>query len=201
MIMVPVPYPHSVFTWLNDRVFDGNRSGAKCKRSRSRGGIQLVGVKSRLRSKPRLTGEQTAQTCAMAFREKAGPGQVDFDLPVLKFPFPSWREGVQSGPELGQAIDAVTGTRRWGAVFRFNEPELCGCRQHDRSAVARRFVSLSAHPQTMQQDSQLSCGCDHGSFLPILAATLRQFQTPAPQIAVRSKRSQNVVRSLHQQRS
>src|SRR5271170_3665860 len=35
----------------------------------------------------------------MAFHEKTGPGQVDFDLPFLTFPFPSWREGVQSGPE------------------------------------------------------------------------------------------------------
>jgi hypothetical protein len=40
---------------------------------------------------------------AMAFHEKAGPGQVDFDLPFLKFPFPSWREGVQSGPERSRA--------------------------------------------------------------------------------------------------
>jgi hypothetical protein len=39
----------------------------------------------------------------MAFHEKAGPGQVDFDLPFLKFPFPSWREGVQSGPERSRA--------------------------------------------------------------------------------------------------
>jgi hypothetical protein len=38
-----------------------------------------------------------------AFHEKAGPGQVDFDLPFLKFPFPSWREGVQSGPERSRA--------------------------------------------------------------------------------------------------
>jgi hypothetical protein len=29
MIMVPVPYPHSVFTWLNDIVFDGNRLGGR----------------------------------------------------------------------------------------------------------------------------------------------------------------------------
>jgi hypothetical protein len=29
----------------------------------------------------------------MAFHEKAGPGQVDFDVPFLKFPFLSWREG------------------------------------------------------------------------------------------------------------
>ena len=43
------------------------------------------------------------QTCVKAFHEKAGPGQVDFDLPFLKFPFPSWREGVQSGPERSRA--------------------------------------------------------------------------------------------------
>src|SRR5271170_966655 len=40
---------------------------------------------------------------AMAFHEKAGPCQVDFDLPFLEFPFPSWREGVQSGPERSRA--------------------------------------------------------------------------------------------------
>jgi hypothetical protein len=28
---------------------------------------------------------------AIAFHEKAGRRQVDFDLPFLKFPFPSWR--------------------------------------------------------------------------------------------------------------
>ena len=39
----------------------------------------------------------------MAFHEKAGPRQVDFDLPFLGFPFPSWREGVQSGPERSRA--------------------------------------------------------------------------------------------------
>jgi hypothetical protein len=53
----------------------------------------------------------------------------------------------------------------------------------------------------MQQHRQLSRRRNHGSFLPILPATLRQLQTPTAQIAVRSKRPQNVVRSLHQQRS
>ena len=50
-----------------------------------------------------LWGEQTAHTCVMAFHEKAGPRQVDFALSFLKFPFPSWREGVQSGPERSRA--------------------------------------------------------------------------------------------------
>ncbi len=39
----------------------------------------------------------------MAFHENAGPGQVDFDLSFLKSPFPSWREGLQSGPERSRA--------------------------------------------------------------------------------------------------
>jgi hypothetical protein len=52
----------------------------------------------------------------------------------------------------------------------------------------------------MQQRRELPCRGNHRSFLPILSATLSQFQPLAPQIAVHSKRSQNVMRSLHQQR-
>ena len=39
----------------------------------------------------------------IAFHEKAGPRQVDFDLPFLKSPFPSWRRVFQSGPERSRA--------------------------------------------------------------------------------------------------
>jgi hypothetical protein len=53
----------------------------------------------------------------------------------------------------------------------------------------------------MQQHGQLSRRRNHRPFLPVLSAALRQLQTPTPQIAVRSERSQNVMRSLHQQRS
>ena len=35
----------------------------------------------------------------MAFHEKAGPRQVDFDLPCLTFSLSFMAEGVQSGPE------------------------------------------------------------------------------------------------------
>jgi hypothetical protein len=38
-------------------------------------------------------------------------------------------------------------------------------------------------------------------FLPFFRRALRQLQPPAPQITIRSKPSQNVVRSLHQQRA
>jgi hypothetical protein len=48
-------------------------------------------------------GDQNGDLSEMAFHEKGGPRQVDFDLPFLKFPFPSWREGVQSGPERSRA--------------------------------------------------------------------------------------------------
>jgi hypothetical protein len=39
----------------------------------------------------------------MAFHEKAGPGQVDFDLSFLKFSLSFVAEGVQSGPERSRA--------------------------------------------------------------------------------------------------
>jgi hypothetical protein len=53
--------------------------------------------------------------------------------------------------EVGQAIDAVTGTRRLGCVLPFDESELGRCRQQYLTAVAQRFVSFSANPQAMQQ--------------------------------------------------
>src|SRR5271157_3749749 len=52
----------------------------------------------------------------------------------------------------------------------------------------------------MQQNRQLTCRRNDGSFLSVLATTLGQLQTPSSQIAISSKRAQYVVRSLHQQR-
>ena len=105
--------------------------------------------------------------------------------------------------EVGQAIRRSHRNSALGLLFflPWKILTLC-CRRHRRRVtVAQRFVHFSAHPQAMQQHRELSRGRNHGSFLPILPATLGQLQTPAPQIAVRSKRTQNVVRSLHQQRS
>jgi hypothetical protein len=53
----------------------------------------------------------------------------------------------------------------------------------------------------MQQHGQLSCRGNDGAFLRVSSTTLGQFQSPAPQIAIRSKWSQNVLCPLHQQRS
>ena len=53
----------------------------------------------------------------------------------------------------------------------------------------------------MQQHRQLSCGRHDRSFLPALPAALRQLQSPTSEITVDAKWSQDVLRSLHQQRS
>src|SRR5579863_8297493 len=74
---------------------------------------------------------------------------------------------------------------------------LC-CRRHGYLvAVVQRLIHFSTHPQPMQQHGELSRRRNHGSLFPVLAATLRQFQTPAPQVAVRSKRTKNMVCTLH----
>src|SRR5947199_748891 len=80
---------------------------------------------------------------------------------------------------LGQAINAVTGTRLWAFVFSLPGTVLIllccfvlrGCR-HDRSAaVVQWFVYFSAHPQVMQQHRQLSRGGHDGSLLAVPAST------------------------------
>src|SRR5580698_9414396 len=50
----------------------------------------------------------------------------------------------------------------------------------------------------MQQHRQLSRGRHDGSLLPGPSTTLRQLQAPAPEIAVDTERSQDMLRSLHQ---
>ena len=78
---------------------------------------------------------------------------------------------------------------------------LCGRRHRYPGAVPQWLVYFTAHPQVMQQHRQLSCRGHDGSFLRIPSSALGQLQSPAAQIAVRPKRSQNVLRSLYQQRS
>src|ERR1700733_1054844 len=72
---------------------------------------------------------------------------------------------------------------------------------HRFLAIAQWFVHLSAYPQPVQQYCQLSSHGHHGSLLGIFSSSLRKLPSPSPQIAVFSKRSQNVVRSLHQHRA
>src|SRR5579864_4113967 len=52
----------------------------------------------------------------------------------------------------------------------------------------------------MQQHCQLSCRRHNRSFLSVPPTTLGQLQSPTPEITLDAERSQNVLRSLHQQR-
>ena len=72
---------------------------------------------------------------------------------------------------------------------------------HRFLAIAQWFVHLSAHPQPMQEYRQLSRYGNHRSFLGIFPSSLGKPQSPSPQITVLSKRSENVVCSLHHHRS
>ena len=76
---------------------------------------------------------------------------------------------------------------------------LRGCCHRYSAAVVQGLVHFSAHPQVMQQHRQLSCRGHDRPLLSVSSTTLRQFQAPAPQITVGTKRTQNVLRSLHQQ--
>ena len=77
---------------------------------------------------------------------------------------------------------------------------LRGCCNGDSVAVVQGLVHFSAHPQMMQQHCQLSGRGHNRSLLSVSSATLRQFQSPASEITVDAEGSQNVLRSLHQQR-
>src|SRR4029077_17965104 len=53
----------------------------------------------------------------------------------------------------------------------------------------------------MEQYCQLWSHGNYRSFLGIFSSSLCKLQSPSPQITVFSKRSQNVMRALHQHRS
>src|SRR3984893_7208903 len=53
----------------------------------------------------------------------------------------------------------------------------------------------------MEQYCQLSSHGNYHSFLGIFSSSLCKLQSPSPQITVFSKRSQNVMRSLHHHRA
>ena len=74
---------------------------------------------------------------------------------------------------LGQAINAVTGTRLWAFVFSLPGTVLfLRGRGYGRgAAVVQRLVHFSAHPQVMQQHRQLSRGRHDGSLLAVPPST------------------------------
>jgi hypothetical protein len=73
------------------------------------------------------------------------------------------------------------------------------CASNQRTTVPERIISFAAHPQLVQQHRQLARDRYDGSLLGPLSASFRHLQTPAAQITVDPKGTENVVRSLHQQ--
>src|SRR5579862_1907861 len=96
----------------------------------------------------------------------------------------TWSQSLDSAVELG-----------------YPDRNSLGYFPHRFLAIAQWFVHLSAYPQPMQQDRQLSSHGHHRSLLGIFPSSFRQLLSPSPQIAVFSKGSQNVVRSLHHHRA
>ena len=118
---------------------------------------------------------------------------------VLLLQSGTWARRLTQSPELGFGFCLFSSWNGFGLLFCIFV--LRDCRHCRSAAVVQRFVRFSAHPQVMQQHRELSCGGDDGSLLSALSATLGQFQSPASQVTVDAERPQDVLRSLHQQRS
>jgi len=54
------------------------------------------------------------------------------------------------------------------------------------ATVTQRFVDFSAHPQTMQQDRQLTRRSNDRSFLPVLSTTLGHLRRRSRQLQMLS---------------
>src|ERR1700737_880080 len=61
------------------------------------------------------------------------------------------------------------------------------------------LVDFAGSPEVMKKHGQLTCDCDDGSLLGILAAAGRNLGAEAAQVRVRSKGAQDVVSSVDQQ--
>ena len=123
----------------------------------------------------------------------AGASYPQVKLLVQLLPSRTWARRLTQSPQLGFGFCLFSSWNDFDfSPFLF----LRSCRYH-RSAVVQWFVHFSTHPQVMQQHRQFSCRGHDGSLLAALAATLRQLQAPAPEIAVHPEWSQNVLRSLY----
>src|SRR6516225_3238569 len=82
---------------------------------------------------------------------------------------------------VGQAINAVTGTRLWLLSFPLPGMVLLlgGYSRYPSVAVVQWFVHFSADPQVMQQHRQLSRGGNDGTLLAVSSTTFGQLQSPA----------------------
>jgi hypothetical protein len=82
--------------------------------------------------------------------------------------------------------------------FSFFLPRVGDCGHHF-AVVPQRFVDFSTDPQLVKQHGQLPRYRNDRSFLGILPSALGELQSPAPQVTVLSKGSENVVCPLYKQ--
>ena len=58
-------------------------------------------------------------------------------------------------------------------------------------------IDFSSHPKMMENDSELPCNTDDGPLSSKARTTRRQREAPAPQVAIGSERTENMVRTLN----
>jgi hypothetical protein len=113
----------------------------------------------------------------------------DWRRVVLLLEIGTWARSLTQSPELGFRLSSFLFLERFcfcAAVATVVLPLLCN----------GSYTSPLSHRRCINTAS-FSRGRHDGS--PVLSATLRQFQAPAPEIAVHPERTQNVLVPLHQQ--
>src|ERR1700756_4656145 len=117
--------------------------------------------------------------------------------PLVALKSGTWPRTLTQSPELGFDFCLFSSWKDFDLVFAF---VLRSCCHRQSAAAVQWLVYFPAHPQMMQQHRQLSCRGHNRSLLTVSSAALRQFQSPAPKITVDAEWSQDMLRSLYQQR-
>ena len=83
------------------------------------------------------------------------------------------------------------------------------CRRHFKTSwshgtdcyVIKRMVSITGNPQSVEKNSKFAGDRYNGSLLTIFSTSLEHSSTPAFEVTVRAKTSQQILRTLNQQRA
>ncbi|GEM_PF-6922773 len=62
-------------------------------------------------------------------------------------------------------------------------------------------IDFSSNPEMMENDSELACNTDDGPLSSKTRTTRGQRKSPASQVAIGSERTEDMVRTLNQQRT
>src|SRR6266566_7310806 len=100
------------------------------------------------------------------------------------------RIAVAHGSGLFFSFDALV-LRLWRRLGDFSTTVSLG--------LVEGLVNFAGAPEVMKKDGQLTCDCDDGSLLGILAAARGDLGAEAAQVTVPSKEAQDVVSGVDQQ--